>query len=97
MSPYFNSECDYLLFTENGQHSVVLQYLHGAGAHEVDRLEGVALAYEELPRCAKGGLDDEGEGAQTPPAGRLKQRQLQQLIVQMHGDVGPQLIREVLQ
>ncbi|TNN70251.1 hypothetical protein EYF80_019465 [Liparis tanakae] len=72
-------------------------YLHGAGAHEVDGLEGVALAYEELPRCTKGGLDDEGERAQTPPAGRLKQRQLQQLVVQVHGDVGPQLIREVLQ
>ena len=83
--------------TQDGQHRVVLQDLHGPGAHEVDGLQGVPLPDEELARGAEGGLDDEGEGAQTPPAGGFKERQLQQLLVQVHGDVGPQLVREVLQ
>lgn len=55
------------------------------------------MADEELPRSREAGLDDEGEGAQAAPAGRLEERQLQQLFVQVHGDVRPQLIWEVLQ
>lgn len=90
-------ELSFLFFTQNGQHSVVLQYFHGTWAYKVDSLEGVALADEELPRSAKGGLDDEGEGAQTPPAGRFKERQLQQLVIQVHGDISPQFVWEVLQ
>lgn len=87
--------CD--VCTQNGQHRVVLQNLHGARADEVDGLERVPLADEELPRSAEGVLDDQRQGAQTPPAGGLEQRQLQQLFVQVHGDVGPQLVRKVLQ
>lgn len=86
-----------MFFTQNGQHSVVLQYFHGAWANKVDSLEGVSLADEELPRSWEAGPDDEGEGAQAAPAGRLKERQLQQLFIQVHGDVSPQLIWEVLQ
>lgn len=63
-------------FTQNCQHGVVLQHFHGARTHKVDSLEGVTLADEKLSRSRKGGLDDEGQGAQTPPAGRLKERQL---------------------
>lgn len=85
------------LFTENGEHSAVLQHFHGARAHKVDSLEGVALADEELPGGREGGLDNKGEGAQAAPAGRLEERQLQQLFIQMHGDVCPQLVREILQ
>lgn len=86
-----------LWLTQYGQHSVVFQNLHGARADEVDGLQGVSLPDEELARSAEGGPYNEGEGAQAAPAGRLKQRQLEQLLVQMHGDVGPQLVWEVLQ
>lgn len=39
----------------------------------------------------------EGERAQAATAGPLKDRQLEDVLIQMHGDVGPQLIREVVQ
>lgn len=83
--------------TQYGQHGVVLQDLHGPRADEVDGLQGVALPDEELARSAEGGLDDERERAQAAPAGRLEQGQLEQLLVQVHGDVGPQLVWEVPQ
>lgn len=93
--PVTNS-CSHWL-TQYGQHSVVFQDLHGPWADKVDGLQGVSLPDEELPRGAEGGLDNEGKGAQAAPAGRLEQRQLKQLLVQVHGDVCPQLIWEVLQ
>lgn len=83
--------------TQYGQHCVVLKHLHRARAHKVDGLQRVALTDEELSGCAEGGLNDQRERAQTPAAGRLEKRQLQQLFVQVHGDVCSQLIREVLQ
>lgn len=83
--------------TQYSQHSVVLEDLHGAWADKVDGLQGVTLPDEELAWGAEGGLDDEGQRAQAASAGRLKERQLQQLLVQVHGDVSPQLIWEVLQ
>lgn len=84
-------------FTQNGHHGAVLQYFHRAGAYKVDSLERVALSDKELSRSWKGRLDYEGQGTQTPPAGWFKERQFQQLFVQVHGDVGPQLIWEIPQ
>lgn len=55
------------------------------------------MAYEVLPRRTEGGLDVQGEGAQAPSAGVLEHGQLQNVFVQVHGDVGSQLIREVMQ
>lgn len=55
------------------------------------------MAKEIFSGCAKGGLDVQGEGAQTPSAGVLKHRQLQDVFVQVHSDVGSQFIREVVQ
>lgn len=45
------------------------------------------MAEEVLSRGAEGGLDVQGEGAQTPSAGVLENRQLQDVFVQVHGDV----------
>lgn len=39
----------------------------------------------------------QGEGAQTPSAGSLKYRQLQDVFVQMHGNVSSQFIWEIMQ
>lgn len=39
----------------------------------------------------------ERQRAQAAAAGGGEQRQLQDLLVKVHGDVGPQLVREVLQ
>lgn len=47
--------------------------------------------------CTKGGLNVQGEGAQAPSAGSLKHRQLQDVFVQMHGNVSSQFIWEVMQ
>lgn len=55
------------------------------------------MTYEVLPRCAEGCLDVQGERAQTPSAGMLKHRQLQDVFVQVHSDVSSQFIREVMQ
>lgn len=89
--------CNTVSFTQNSQNGVILQNLHRSWADEVYRLESVALADEELSWRTKGGLDDERQGPETPPAGWLKQRQLQQLFIQVHGYVSSQLVREVLQ
>lgn len=86
-----------ILFTQNSQNRVILQNLHRARADKVYRLESVALADEELPWSTEGRLDDEGKGTKTPPAGWFKQRQLQQLFIQMHSYVSSELIREVPQ
>lgn len=39
----------------------------------------------------------QGQRAQAAPAGALEQGQLQDLLVQVHGDVGAELVWEVLQ
>lgn len=60
-------------------------------------MQSVTLSDEVLSRDAEGGFYVEGEWAQTATAGPLKHRQLEDVLIQMHGDVGPQLIREVVQ
>lgn len=60
-------------------------------------MQGVALADEVLSRGTKGGLNVQREGAQTPSASTLEDRQLQNVLVEVHGDVGTQLIWEVMQ
>lgn len=86
-----------LWLTQYGQHSVVFEDLHWPWAYKIDSLQGVPLPDEELAWSTEGGLDNEGQGAQTAPAGWLKQGQLEQLLVQVHGDIGSQLIWEVLE
>ncbi len=83
--------------TQYSQHSVVLEHFHGAWADKVDGLQSVTLANEELSWSTEGGFDDERQRAQTPSTGRFKQRQLEQLFIQVHGNVSPQFIWEVLQ
>lgn len=83
--------------TQDGQDRPVFEHLHGAGADEEDGLQSVALSQEVLPRSAEGRLDVERQRAQAAAAGGGEQRQLQDLLVKVHGDVGPQLVREVLQ
>lgn len=55
------------------------------------------MSEEVLSWGAEGGLDVQGEGAQTPSAGVLENGQLQDVFVQVHGDVSAQLIGEVMQ
>lgn len=83
--------------TEDGEDGAVPQHLHGAGAEEVERLERVAPSDEELAGCAESGAHPQGEGAQAAPAGPPKEGKLQQLLVQVQGDVGPQLLGQALQ
>lgn len=83
--------------TENGQHRAVFKNLHGARAHKVDGLQSVPLAQQVLPGGAEGGFDVQGQRPQAAPAGALEQGQLQDLLVQVHGDVGAELVRKVLQ
>lgn len=54
------------------------------------------MADEVLPWCTEGSLDVQGERAQTPSAGPLKHRQLQDVFVQMHGDICSQFIWVVM-
>lgn len=60
-------------------------------------MKRVALTDEVLPRDAERGFYMEGERAQAATTGPLKDRQLEDVLIQMHGDVGPQLLREVVQ
>lgn len=83
--------------TQDGLDHAVFQNLQGTGADKIVCLQGVSVAYEVLPRRTEGGLDVQGEGAQAPSAGALEHGQLQNVFVQVHGDVGSQLIREVMQ
>lgn len=83
--------------TQDGLDHAVFQNLQGTGADEIVCLQGVSVAYEVLPRRTEGGLDVQGEGAQAPSAGAFEHGQLQNVFVQVHGDVGTQLIREVMQ
>lgn len=83
--------------TQYSQHSVVLKHFHGARADKVYSLQSVTLANKELPGSTERSFDDERQRAQTPSTGRFKQRQLKQLFIQVHGNVSPQFIWEVLQ
>lgn len=60
-------------------------------------VERVSVANEILSGGTERGLDVEGEGAQAPPACRGEERQLQDVLVQVHGDVCAQLVWEVVQ
>lgn len=88
---------EFLVRTQDGQHHPVLQHLHGPRAHEEDGLQGVALPQQVLAGCAEGRLDVQRQRAQAAAAGRREERQFQDLLVQVHGDVGAQLVWEVLQ
>lgn len=60
-------------------------------------MQCVTLTDEVFPRDAEGGFYMEGERAQTATTGPLKDWQLEDVLVQMHGNVCPQLIGEVVQ
>jgi len=99
--PHWGGLCAYIMFvcnlTQYSQHSVVLKHFHGARAHKVYGLQSIPLANKEFPRSTERSFDDERQRAQTPSTGWFKQRQLQQLFIQVHGNVSPQFIWEVLQ
>jgi len=90
----FDTQCT---LTQDGQDHAIFQNLQGARADKVVGLESISVAYEVFPGCTERGLDVQGEGAQTPSAGVLEHRQLQDVFVQVHGDVRSQLIWEVMQ
>lgn len=83
--------------TQDGQNHAIFENLQGTRADKVIGLQGVSVADEIFPRCTEGRLDVQGEGAQTPSAGSLEDGQLQDVFVQVHGDVSPQLIGEVVE
>lgn len=60
-------------------------------------MKRIALTDQVLPRDTERGFYMEGERAQAATTGPLKDRQLENVLIQMHGDVSPQLIREVMQ
>lgn len=60
-------------------------------------MQRVTVTDEVLARDAEGRFYMEGERAQAATTGPLKDRQLEDVLIQMHGDVGPQLIREIMQ
>lgn len=91
--PYSSS----LYHTQDGQHHAIFEHLHGSGTDKEDSLECIALSEEVLSRSTEWSFDVQRQGAQAATTGRGKQRQLQDLLVKVHGDVGPQLVREVLQ
>lgn len=83
--------------TQDGLDHSIFQNLQGTRADKVVCLQSVSVAYEELPRCTERGLDLQGEGAQAPSACALKHGELQDVLVQVHGDVGSQFVREIVQ
>lgn len=60
-------------------------------------MQRVTLPDQVLPGGAEGRLDVEGEGAEAAAACPLEDGQLEDVLVQVHGDVGPQLIGEVVE
>lgn len=60
-------------------------------------MQSITLSDQVLSRDTEGGFYVKGEGAETATTGPLKDRQLEDVLIQMHGDVSPQLIREVVQ
>lgn len=85
------------ILTQDGQHHVVSEHLKRARADIVVRLQGVPTAQQVLARSAERGLDVQGEGPQAAPARCSKQRQLQDLPIQVHSNVSSQLVWEVTQ
>lgn len=81
--------------TENRQHRAVLQDFHGTWAHKVDRLQGISLPEEVFPRSTEGGFDMQRQRPEATAAGTLEKGELQNLLVQVHGDVWTQLVWEV--
>lgn len=51
-------------------------------------MQSVTLTDEVLPRYAEGGFYMEGERAQAATTSSLKDRQLEDVLIQMHGNVG---------
>lgn len=80
----------------NGQHRAVFKNLHGARAHEVDGLQSAPL-WRRYSQVQKEVLMCRDSCTQQLPAGALEQGQLQDLLVQVHGDNGAELVRKVLQ
>ncbi len=60
-------------------------------------MQRIALTDEVLPRDTEGGFYMKRERAQAATTGPLKNGQLEDVLIQMHGDVGPQLVRKVVQ
>lgn len=60
-------------------------------------MQRITLSDQVLPGDAEGGFYMKRERAQAATTGPLKDRQLEDVLIQMHGDVGPQLIGEVMQ
>lgn len=89
--------CFTRILTQDGDDHVIFQNLQGTRTDKVVGLQGVSVADEVFSRCTEGGLDVQREGAQAPSAGSLEYRQLQDVLVQVHGDVSAQLIWEVVQ
>ncbi|TNN54377.1 hypothetical protein EYF80_035395 [Liparis tanakae] len=69
----------------------------GPGADKVVGVQRVTLTDEVLPGDAEGGFYVERQRAQAAATGPLKNRQLEDVLIQMHGDVSPQLIGEVVE
>lgn len=52
-------------------------------------MQGISVPDEIFTRSAEGGFDVQGERAQAPSTGRGEEGQLQDVLVEVHGDVGP--------
>lgn len=83
--------------TQYGLDHSIFQNLKGAGADKIISVQGISVADEVFSRCAEGGFDVQRKGTQTPSAGSFEHRQLQDVFVQMHGNICPQLVWEVMQ
>lgn len=83
--------------TQDSKDHAILQNFEGTGTDKIIGLKGISLADQVFPWCTERSLDVQGEGTETPSTGSLKHRQLQDVFVQMHGDVCAQFIWEVMQ
>lgn len=52
-------------------------------------MQCITMSDQVLPRDAEGGFYMERERAQAATTGPLKDRQLEDVLIQMHGDVSP--------
>ena len=60
-------------------------------------MQRVAVPDQVLAGRTEGGLDVEREGAKAAAAGALKDGQLEDVLVEVHGDVRAELIGEVVE
>lgn len=60
-------------------------------------MQGIPVPDEVFSRSTEGGFNVQREWTQAPSTGRGEERQLQNVFIQVHGDVCPQLVREVMQ